>query len=60
MTNQQSRIIAIPWVMVAGSLYAFVREEFAILIGSAVFLGGVVLFIIEYARSYLKNNHDKG
>jgi hypothetical protein len=51
MTNVHARLLALPLVMVAGSLYSMVREEFALLIGGLTFLCGAVLFIGEWVGS---------
>ena len=51
MTNTQARLIALPLVMIGGSLYSVVREEFALLLGGAAFILAGVFFIIEYNKS---------
>jgi hypothetical protein len=54
MSNIQARLIALPLVMIAGSLYSVVREEFALSIGSVTFIAAAVFFIIEYKKSLKK------
>ena len=55
MTNAQARLMALPLIMIAGSLYSVVREEYALLIGGLAFLVSGIFFIIEYKKS-LKDN----
>ena len=57
MSNTQARLIALSLVMIAGSLYSVVREEFALLIGGCVFIAAGIFFIIEYKKS-LKDKTD--
>jgi len=51
MTNAQTRLLALPLVMIAGALYSVVREEFALFIGGLVFLAAGILFIREWIKS---------
>jgi hypothetical protein len=51
MSNIQARLIALPIVMVAGSLYSLVREDFALFIGSCIFLAAGIFFVVEYIKS---------
>jgi len=58
MNNIQARLIGLALVMIAGSLYSFVREEFALLLGGCTFIAAGIFFVIEYKKS-LKDNGDK-
>jgi hypothetical protein len=51
MSNIQARLIALPLVMIASSLYSVVREEFALFIGGTTFIAAAIFFIIEYKKS---------
>lgn len=52
MTNVQARLLAFPLVMIAGSLYSVVREEYSVLIGGGVFVGAAVFFVLECRKSF--------
>jgi hypothetical protein len=58
MRNSHARLIALPLVMIAGSLYAVVQEEYARLLGACAFLPAGFAFIIEYKKS-LKDKADQ-
>jgi hypothetical protein len=51
MTNAQARLLALPWVMVAGALYSMVREDFALFVGGLTFIGAAVFLVKELAQS---------
>ena len=51
MTNAQARLLALPLVMIAGTLYSAVREEFSLFIGGLVFLVAGIVFIREWLKS---------
>ena len=57
MSSIQARLVALPLIMIAGSLYSVVREEFALFLGGCVFIAAGVFFVIEYKKS-LKGDND--
>lgn len=57
MSNTQARLMALPFVMIAGSLYSVVREEYALLFGGCAYIAAGIFFVIEYKKS-LKDKTD--
>jgi hypothetical protein len=58
MNNIQARLIALPIVMVAGSLFSVVGVEFDLLIGGSVFTVAGIFFVVEYIKSLAKLGTD--
>ena len=52
MTNRQARLLAAPMVMIAGSCYSNVKEDFAIIMGFLAFVIGAILFFVDYNKSF--------
>lgn len=52
MTDVQARLLAFPLVMIAGSVYATVRGDYAPVLGVVFFIVGGIFFFSEWARSF--------